>query len=159
MTIRTTTPRFRGRGSVSPLLLLALLLLAATLVVGCGSKSESQSQQGTQSDKYVGTWIQAVSGSGNANPPIVIRKSGSDYVLTGPDGATDQGYMLHTDPTAAGEMTIYAMTLNETKATEEGGHLTFGSAENTVEITVSGDAMTLVVSSVDGVFTFSRVTS
>lgn len=49
------------------------------------------------------------------------------------------------------------MTLNDTKATEDGDKLKFGSADNTAEITVSGDTMTMVISSVDGVFTFSRV--
>jgi len=77
--------------------------------------------------------------------------------LTGPDGETDQGYLHHTDPTDSGEVTIYSMTLNDTKATEDGDKLKFGSADNTAEITVSGDTMTMVISSVDGVFTFSRV--
>jgi hypothetical protein len=79
-------------------------------------------------------------------------------VLTGPDGGVDQGYLLHTDATDSGEVTIYSMTLNDTVATEDGGLLTFESADNTVEITVSGDSMTMVVSSVDGVFSFSRET-
>ena len=148
---------YRRGADASLLLIAAFLLLTATIVVGCGSQSDNQVD--SQSDKYVGTWIQTTSLPGNPNTPITIKKAGDDYVLTGPDGVTDQGYMLHTDPTDSGEVTIYAMTLTDTKATEEGDHLTFGSADNTVEITVSGDAMTMAVSSVDGVFTFSRATT
>ena len=132
--------------------LIILLTIGAVIFVGRGGQSESQS------DQYVGTWIQQTELQGFPNTSITIKKDGDDYALTGPDGATDQGYLLHTEPTDSGEVTIYSMTLNDTKATKDGDHLKFGSADNTVEITVSGDAMTMVVSSVDGVFTFSRVT-
>jgi len=136
--------------------LIILLTIGAVIFVGCGGQGESQSE--SQSDQYVGTWIQQTELQGFPNTSITIKKDGDDYALTGPDGATDQGYLLHTEPTDSGEVTIYSMTLNDTKATKDGDHLKFGSADNTVEITVSGDAMTMVVSSVDGVFTFSRVT-
>jgi len=141
--------------------LIILLTIGAVIFVGCGGQSESQSksQSESQSDQYVGTWIQQTELQGSPNTSITIKKDGDDYALTGPDGATDQGYLLHTEPTDSGEVTIYSMTLNDTKATKDGDHLKFGSADNTVEITVSGDAMTMVVSSVDGVFTFSRVTT
>jgi len=145
----------------SLLLLASLMLVAATLAAGCGGQEGSQSddQGAAQGDQYVGTWIQTTSLGGNPNTPITIAKDGDDYTLTGPDPAASQGYMLHTDPTASGEATIYAMTLDGTPATDEGDHLTFGSADNTVEIAVSGDEMTMVVSSVDGVFTFERTGS
>lgn len=139
----------RGRAEIYLLLPAVLLMLATALsVAGCG---------GTKSDKFVGTWIQKQLPNSQAETPIVVKKDGGKYVLTGPGGET-WGYIIHSEPTKSGETTLYSMSLGkDTKVSKDGDTLKFQVANATDEITVSGDTMTIVVPGVQEVFKFSRV--
>jgi len=138
----------RRRAGTSLFLLAALLLFAATLVVGCGS-----SQSGT----YEGTWIQETLPNSNPETAIVITKAGDKYAFSSPSGETF-GYMLHTTPTDSGQTTLYSMVLDPgAVATQDGDKLKLPNGPDTIEITVSGDTMTMVVPGVEAVFKFSRV--
>jgi len=128
-------------------LLAALLLLAATLVVGCGS----------QSANYEGTWIQKALPNSSPETPIVIKKVGDKYAFSSPNGESF-GYMLHTTATDSGQTTLYSMVLDAgAVATQDGGKLKLSNGKDTLEFTVSGDTMTMVVPGVQAAFTFSRV--
>lgn len=130
-------------------MLAALLLFAATLVVGCSS----------QGGNFEGTWIQEALPNSNPETPIVIKKVGDKYAFSSPNGETF-GYMLHTTPTDSGETTLYSMVLDAgAVATQDGGKLKLTNGKDTIEITVSGNTMTMVVPGVEAVFTFSRVTA
>lgn len=138
----------RRRSGASLLLLVALFMVVAAFVVGCGSGG------GT----FEGSWIQESVPGIEPQPPIVITKVGEQYTVTA-EGGGDQGYMLH-DAVAEGSTwaNVYPLILaQDTKATKDGEKLTFETADNTVEITVSGDTMTMTIPGVDGVYTFSRV--
>ena len=137
----------RRHAGTSLFLLAALLLIAATLAVGCSS----------QSGNYEGTWIQQALPNSNPETPIVIKKVGDKYAFSSPNGETF-GYMLHTDPTDSGETTLYSMVLDAgAMATQDGGKLKLVNGNDTIEITVSGDTMTVVVPGVKAAFKFSRV--
>lgn len=138
----------RRRAGVSLFLLAALLLFAATPVVGCSS-----SQSGT----YEGTWIQEALPNSNPETSIVITKVGDKYAFSSPNGETF-GYMLHTTPTDSGQTTLYSMVLDAgAVATQDGGKLKLSNGPDTIEFTVSGNTMTMVVPGVEAVFRFSRV--
>jgi hypothetical protein len=152
------------------LVLAGLFLCATTLVVaGCGSQSG-----GNQNAKYEGTWVQATSAQGDTEIPIIVKKAGNKYTFTtvpsvqstGAFGygtsTTDTGgaVIIHCDSTASGKTTLYAMPLGGgAEATTDGGKLKLPLGDKTAEIAVSGDTMTVVVSGVEGVFTFSRATA
>jgi hypothetical protein len=133
------------RNSIAIVSVAFVVLLSA---VACGSTG----------DKYEGTWIQKQAAGDNLTAPITIEKiSGNQYAVPSPTGG-DWGYRLYSDPTGSGELTVYRMYLNaDATATKEGDMLKLVTAwpQVTVEITVSGDTMTMVVPDV-GVFTFSR---
>ena len=137
----------RRRAGASLFLVAALLLFAATLVVGCGS----------QSANYEGTWVQQSLPNSSPDTPIVVTKAGDKYAFSSPNGESF-GYMLHTNPTDSGQTTLYSMVLDPgAVATLDGGKLKLPNGKDTIEITVSGDTMTMVVPGVQAVFTFSRV--
>ncbi len=137
----------RRRAGTSLLLLAVLLLVAATLVVGCSS----------QSGNYEGTWIQQALPNSSPETPIVIKKVGDKYAFSSPNGETS-GYMLHTTPTDSGQTTLYSMVLDAgAVATQDGDKLKLSNGPDTIEITVSGNTMTMVVPGVEAVFKFSRV--
>lgn len=140
----------RRHAEVLLFLLAGLFLLAATLIVaGCGS----------QSDKYEGTWTQASLPQSDPETPIIIKKVGDTYAFTDPSGGS-YASIIHSNPTGSGQATLYSMMLsNGATATKDGDMLKLPVADSTVEITVSGDIMTIVVPGVDGVFTFSRATT
>lgn len=138
----------RRRAGASLLLLVALLMVVAAFVVGCGNGG------GT----YEGSWIQESVPGIAPQAPIVIKKVGEQYTVTA-QGGGPQGYMLH-DTVAEGSTwaNVYPLILaQDTKATRDGDKLKFQTEDNTVEITVSGDTMTMTIPGVDGVYTFSRV--
>ena len=138
----------RRRAGASLFLLAALLLLTATLVVGCGS---------SQSVNYEGTWIQEALPNSNPETPIVVTKAGDKYAFSSPNGQTF-GYMLHSTPTGSGQTTLYSMVLDAgAVATQDGDKLKLSNGPDTIEITVSGNTMTMVVPGVEAVFKFSRV--
>ena len=137
----------RERAVSSLLLSAALLLLAATLVVGC-----------SRSAAYEGTWVQNALPNSGQETPIVIKKVGDKYTFSSPNGETF-GYMLHTTPSSAGQASLYAMMLKpDTQAIQAGDELKLANGKDTIEVKVSGNTMTMVVPSVSGAFTFSRVT-
>ena len=139
----------RRRAGVSLFLLAALLVFAATLVAGCSSSS--------QSVNYEGTWIQEALPNSNPETPIVVTKAGDKYAFSSPNGQTF-GYMLHSTPTGSGQTTLYSMVLDAgAVATQDGDKLKLPNGPDTIEITVSGNTMTMVVPSAQAVFTFSRV--
>ena len=139
----------KGRAVSSLLLPAAAIVLAATLFVGCSS----------QSAVYEGTWIQQALPNSSQETPIVIKKVGDKYTFSSPNGETF-GYMLHSTPTSSGQATLYPMVLKAgTEAAEAGGKLKLPNGTDTIEITVSGNTMTMVVPGRDGAFTFSRVTT
>ncbi len=139
--------RMHRRRAGAVLLVAALLLLVASLFVGCG-----------QGGNYEGTWVQKALPNLGGQKPIVVKKVGDNYSFSSPNGSTS-GYMVHTAP-SNGKFTINALVLNAgSVATQDGGKLKLASGKDTVEITVSGDTMTMVFPGVQGDFTFSRVTT
>ena len=138
----------RRRAGASLLLLGALFMVAATLVVGCNGGG----------DPYEGSWIQESVPGIAPQPPIVIKKVGEQYTVTAQGGGA-QGYMLH-DTVAAGSSwsNVYPLILAEnTKATKDGDKLKLQTADRTIEITASGGKITMTISDVNGVYSFSRV--
>ena len=149
------------------LVLAGLFLFATTLVVaGCGSQSG-----GTQSAVFEGTWMQAKAAQSDTQIPVIVKKTGDTYTFTtvaseqsaGASGygvtQTDTGgsVMIESDPTASGKATMYAMPLGGgVEATKDGDKLKLSLGDKTAEVAVSGDTMTITVSGVEGVFTFSR---
>lgn len=161
----------RRQAEACLLVLAGLFLYGATFVVaGCGGQSGgNQNGGGNQNANFEGTWMQA-----GQEQPITVTKVGDKYTFTtvssvqstGAYGygttTTDTGgtVMIESDPTASGNAASYAMPLGcGAEATQAGDKLTLPLGDKTAEITVSGDTMTIVVSGVDGVFTFSRATT
>lgn len=136
----------RRRAEAFLLLLAALFLLAATLVVGCSG----------QSANYEGTWVQKPLPNSGPQTPLVIEKVGENYKISSQNGEAS-GYVLHSDP-SGGKFAIRPLMLTAGSwATQDGSKLKLSSGQDTVEITVSGDTMTMVFPGSNDVYTFSRV--
>lgn len=127
-------------------LLAAIVLLFAA--VACGS----------QSDKYVGTWVQQAKGSQEQSqmPPIVVKKVGDQYAFTSPSGGENL-IGVQTDPNASGQITLCGFNLSEsTLATPDGDSLQMSVCKQTVKVSVNGDKMTWTQTGESAPYTFMR---
>jgi len=91
-------------------------------------------------------------------PRLLVKKVGDQYAFTDPSG-NEKLIVLQTDLDASGKTTMLAFQLSDnTLATVDGDALKLSEGKNTFAITVDGDKMTLVLTSVDepGTFTLTR---
>ena len=143
----------RGRDCV--VLVAALFLVAAMLaIVGCGSNSD-------KSDKFVGTWLQPkeVLPSSEPSTPLIIKKVGDEYTLTGPGGVAYK-QAISRNGEKAGTVDLYGMSLSEgAKATKDGDTLKLPASEGGLSISVSGDTLTILTPDGGDGYIFSRVKS
>ncbi len=127
-------------------LLAAIVLLFAA--VACGS----------QSDKYVGTWVQQAKGSQQQSqmPLIVVKKVGDQYAFTSPSGGENL-IGVQTDPNASGQITLCGFKLSEsTLATPDGDSLQLSVCKRTMKVSVNGDKMTWTLPGESEPYTFTR---
>ena len=140
----------RGRDRV--VLVAALFLVAAMLaIVGCGSNS----------DKFVGTLLQPqeVLPSSEPSTPLIIKKVGDEYTLTGPGGVAYK-QAISRNGEKAGTVDLYGMSLSEgAKATKDGDTLKLPASEGGLSISVSGDTLTILTPDGGDGYIFSRVKS
>src|SRR5664279_3136405 len=86
-------------GTLIGVVVLIVLIGLVVLVTGCGGLATATTAAvsttiTTTSEKYEGTWIQKEQLGGSTETPIIIKKVGDQYAVTGPGGET-YGYMLH----------------------------------------------------------------
>lgn len=131
---------------ISVLLAAIVLLFAA---VACGS----------QSDKYVGTWVQQARGSQEQSqmPPILVKKVGDQYAFTSPSGGENL-IGVQTDPNTSGQITLCGFKLSEsTLAAPNGDSLQMSVCKQTINVTVTGDTMTWTPTDGAAPYTFTRL--
>jgi len=137
--------------------IVVAVIVVSLSMVACGSETTTTTTP-TAGDPYEGTWIQESLPESSPATPMIIKKVGDTYAITGSDG---EGYssILHSDPTESGQMTLLGFMFDAGDTAARNGDmltLTTGESNTTYEITVSGDTMTMVTPGEEGVFTFSR---
>lgn len=121
--------------------------------MACSSEATVDKFEGT----WAQTWIREFSQTADVNE-LVIKRNGDGYVLTGPDGNTEQGYVLRSRPDASGTETVYCFFLGGSiQVSEDGDALEYTNDSSIIEITVSDDVMTMdTPGGEEEVFEFTR---